>query len=66
MIKKYFTIPASRQFFTIYQIVSHKTHLMEIEEVSTGIKNEVKDETEFKQWVKNNYPMYINSLENYN
>ena len=64
--KKVFYDSGARQFFTIYHIISHRKHILEIEETSTGNKIQIKDEREFKQWVNDNYPMYLNYLENFN
>ena len=64
--KKVFFDSGARQFFTIYQIVSHRKHKLIIEDTATGNKIEIIDEFEFKDWVNENYPMYLNYLENFN
>lgn len=64
--KKVFYDSGARQFFIIYQIISHRKHILEIEETSTGNRIHIKDELKFKDWVKENYPMYLNFMENFN
>ncbi len=64
--KKVFFDSGAKQFFVIYQIIRHREQKLTIEEIASGIKIEIKDEIKFKKWVNDNYPMYINYLENFN
>lgn len=65
--KKVFFQTGARLFFVLYQIISCRKFEVEIE--GTGNNNGktvINDELKFSEWVKINYPMYINYLENYN
>lgn len=64
--KKLFYDTGAKLFFTIYQIVYHRKHALVVEDAETGNKIEIIDEFEFKQWVNENYPMYLNHLDNFN
>jgi hypothetical protein len=64
--KKVFFDSGSRQFFAMYQILRNRQSVLTIEDNSTGSRLTMNNENEFKQWVSEHYPMYINYLENYN
>ncbi|HMQ99542.1 MAG TPA: hypothetical protein PKE39_11015, partial [Ignavibacteria bacterium] len=56
----------ARQFFVIYQLACSRKHVLTIEETETNNKVVINDELQLKDWVAENYPMYLNYLENYN
>jgi hypothetical protein len=64
--KKIFHDSGARQFFVIYQLVLGGKHELTIEETGNNHKVVINNELQFKEWVAENYPMYINFLENYN
>jgi len=64
--KKLFHDSGARQFFVIYQLVLGRKHVLTIEETETNYKVVINDEIQLKDWVAENYPMYLNYLENYN
>lgn len=64
--KKLFHDSGARQFFVIYQIALGRKHVLIIEETRINSKIVINNELQFKEWVAENYPMYLNYLENYN
>lgn len=64
--KKIFHDSGARQFFIIYQLVLGGKHVLTIEETETDYKVVINDEIQLRGWVAQNYPMYLNYLENYN
>lgn len=63
--KKVFFTSGAKQFFVMYQVLRNKGFVLTIEEKSSGNKTKISDENEFKDWVKENYAMYVNSLERF-
>ena len=64
--KKVFFDTGARLFFTLYQIISRRKFEMVIEGNGNTGRTVINDEAQFQEWVKMNYPMYVNYLENYN
>jgi len=64
--KRIFHDSGARQFFVIFQLVLGGKHVLTIEETETNNKVVINDEIQLKDWVEENYPMYLNYLENYN
>lgn len=64
--KRLFHDSGARQFFVIYQIALGRKHVLRIEETEINSKIVINNELQFKEWVAENYPMYLNYLENYN
>ena len=64
--KKMFHDSGARQFFVIYQLACSRKHELTIEETGINIKIVINSEIQLKDWVSENYPMYLNYLENYN
>jgi len=64
--KRIFHDSGARKFFVIFQLVLGGTHVLTIEETETNNKVVINDEIQLKDWVEENYPMYLNYLENYN
>jgi len=63
--KKVFFDSGAKQFFTIYQLACRGKHELAIEETETNNKLVINDEMQLKDWVAENYPMYLGYLENY-
>lgn len=64
--KKVFFDTGARMFFVLYQVISSRKFEMVIEGNGNTGRTVINDEVQFKDWVKINYPMYVNYLENYN
>ena len=64
--KRLFHDSGARQFFVIYQLALGRKHELTIEETGINSKIVIDNEIHFKDWVSENYPMYLNYLENYN
>lgn len=64
--KKLFHDSGARQFFVIYQLVLGGKHVLTIEETETNNNVVINDEIQLRDWVSQNYPIYLNYLENYN
>lgn len=64
--KSLFHDSGARQFFVIYQLAASRKHELTIEETGINSKIVMNNELQFKEWVAENYPMYLNYLENYN
>jgi len=55
----------AKQFFTIYQLACSGKHELTIEETETNNRLVINAEIQLKDWVAENYPMYLGYLENY-
>lgn len=64
--KKLFHACGARQFFVIYQLACSRKHELTIEETGIDSNIVINNELQFKEWVVENYPMYLNYLENFN
>lgn len=64
--KKVFFDTGARLFFTIYQIISHRKYDLTIEDNENNNRTIINNELQFKDWVAENYPIFLNYLENYN
>ena len=60
--KKVFFTSGAKQFFIMYQILRHMESVLTIKEGTSSKIVSINNEDEFIQWVKRNYPMFVNKL----